>query len=194
MADSNAHWKTMFVPTDIQTHTSGSCRSASYYEPTRSIVVECVQLKRHACVYIPVYVFGNQASTKTVLRRFLCIVNASLDAVFRSHPAASASHLDQEKRPEGRMDERREVLHATERGFSLAASLWAESVCLGLCALMSTSVCMSLLIYERKRKLPRRNVCSHCLQLLVGVGNIHMEEQGAREDRKRQVSYKWLRR
>ncbi len=93
-------------------------------------------------MYIPVYVFGNQASTKTVLRRFLHIVNASLDAVFRSHPAASASHSDRESRPEGRKDERREVLHAIERGFSLAASLWAESACLGLCALMSTPVCV----------------------------------------------------
>lgn len=106
-------------------------------------------------MYVPVYVFeANQAIAKTVLRRFLCIVNASSHAVLRSHPAASASPSDREKRPEGRMDERREVLHATERGFSVAASLWAGSVCLGLCALMSMSVCMSSLIYERKKKTP----------------------------------------
>lgn len=124
-------------------------------------VCVCV-VKKDTRVSIAAYVFGNQTATKTVLRQFVCIVNVS-DAVFRSDPAVSASHSDWEKRPEGWMDERREVLHPIERGFSLVTSLW---VCLGLCALMSTVACICS--YESVWNLPRRYLRSLCLQLLVG--------------------------
>lgn len=139
-------------------------------------------------MYTLLYVFGNQGSTKTALGRFLSNLNVSLDAVFRSHPAASASHSDSEKWPEGWMEE---VLHAIERGFSLAASLWAECACacLGLSAPMSMSVCTYPLMYMSRRKHPHTTVCSHCLQLLVGVCNTHGEKKG-REQRGTQVNYK----
>lgn len=55
------------------------------------------------------------------------------------------------------MDERRGLLHTIE--LSLAASPWAESVCLGLCAPMSMTVSMSLLVFTCGiKKLPHRNV------------------------------------
>lgn len=109
------------------------------------------------------------------------------NAVLRSHPAVSASHSGWEKRPEGWMDERQEVLHAIEGGFSLATSLWAESAFLGLCAPMSVCVCVCAYVclrsYVSGRKLPRRNVYSHCLQLDVGVRGTHGVNKGQAQER-----------
>lgn len=84
------------------------------------------------------------------------------------------------------MNEGREVLHAIERGFSLAASPWAESVCLGLCVPMSMPVCMSLLIYERNKN-SHTEMCAATACSCLWVYAKHMEElrTGTREDRKR---------
>lgn len=55
---SIAHRKTMFVPTDIQTPQAHvALQATKNHEPTRSIVVERVRLKRQACVYTSVCVW-----------------------------------------------------------------------------------------------------------------------------------------
>ena len=94
------------------------------------------------------------------------------------------------------MEERREVLHAIERGLTLVASLWAVCVCvcacMGLC--MPMSVRMYLLMYMSGRKHPHTTVCSRCLQLLVGVCNTHGEKRGMHKGEQRergtQLNYK----
>ena len=83
------------------------------------------------------------------------------------------------------MDERREVLHAIE--LSLAASLWAENVCLGLmCTHVHVCVYVSAHVY-----VPKKTPTQRCVQPLpaaaCGCTQHTWGEHGAgtREDRKR---------
>lgn len=121
------------------------------------------------------------------------------NAVLRSHPAVSASHSGWEKRPEGWMDERQEVLHAIEGGFSLATSLWAESAFLGLCAPMSVCVCVCVLTYVSAHMWAEENshveMCTATACSWMWVYAAHMEwtrGRCKRGQKDRQVNFKWL--
>lgn len=141
----------------------------------------------HAVGLCMLYMFVKQVWTKRALRQCQCIVSALWVTVFRSHPAASASHS--EKQPEDRMDERWELRHAKEPAFSLTASMSARWVILAtvwafLC------VCVCLIVYW-KRKTPTHN----CVQPLPAAawckthrrprGSHKREQRGTQVDRKR---------
>lgn len=125
----------------------------------------------------------NQAGIKTVPRPFLCIVNMYSELTLQS-----ASHSDWAKMVWGLDGWETRGATCIEQGFSLATSLWVESVCLGLCAPMSVSECVSLVRYERK-KHSHVEMCAAIACSCLWLYATHMEEQGtvAREDRKREM-------
>lgn len=137
---------------------------------------------------MPVCMFGNQASTKTVLRRFLCIVNVPLDTVLRSHPCCERQSL----RPRGMArgldgwETRGATCHWTQ---SCSISVGGQCVrARALCAPMSVSV--SMLMYMCWKINSHTEMCAATACSCLWVYAAHMDwnmEPGQEREQKRET-------
>lgn len=187
VADNNAHRKTMFVPTDIQTHTSGSCLSASYQDPRANTVNcgwVCVVKKTHMCMYQCMCLEQIKQSLRLSWGDF-CVLS------MRRHMLCSDLILLRVPVPQTERNGLRAGWMRDERcymllkGASVLQHLCGRGVCAWAYVHSCPCLCVCLHSYMSGRKrLPHRNVCSHCLQLLVGVCNTHMEEQRGKRGQK----------
>lgn len=150
---------------------------------------ECVSVdgKRHTCeLYILVYVFGNQTSSVRLSCGDVCVLSVcclmmSLDLILQRVPVTQTERNGPRA---GWM--RGERCYMLLKRASVLQHLCGRTVYVCLCVYTYMHLCPCVYgfacVYVWKKKLPLNNMCSHCLQLLVGVCNT---QEGAKRRHRR---------